>query len=176
MELRRAGYPRSEIACAGFSEIILRAASLKVRGVRIAGASTTELLRAGYEASEVIDTGHQYFEGLFDQTHTRPTGRISTPHATAPPPTPPSLVSLPPSLASLPDGVHQGEPFTCAICMEDVEEGMSTRRLGCLHAYHAGCIDRWLCTGHRRCPLCNADPITGLPRGLEQPARRSAEL
>ncbi|KAI8899704.1 hypothetical protein BC833DRAFT_584630 [Globomyces pollinis-pini] len=46
---------------------------------------------------------------------------------------------------------------TCALCLEDYEEGEMIRELFCLHRYHAECVDEWLTTTKRTCPVCNAD-------------------
>ena len=70
------------------------------------------------------------------------------------------------AIEHLPEGVLASSSFECALCLEDVEEGMHARQLNCGHAYHTECIDRWLCEEQigqrRRCPLCNADPISGV--------------
>ena len=70
------------------------------------------------------------------------------------------------AIDALPEGVLASRSFECALCLEEVEEGMHVRQLGCAHAYHTECIDRWLCDEQigkkRRCPLCNADPISGV--------------
>ena len=69
------------------------------------------------------------------------------------------------AVQGLPEGRWEGCAFECALCLETVSTGCRVRRLGCLHRYHTDCIDRWLCTAQsgqrRRCPLCNADPLTG---------------
>lgn len=56
----------------------------------------------------------------------------------------------------------------CSLCCETVEEGAAIRQLRCAHAFHAKCIDKWLIHAQRgqprRCPLCNADPLTGFGR------------
>ena len=58
------------------------------------------------------------------------------------------------------------EPYECPLCLDTVEVGTRVRQLGCKHHFHTECIDRWLCQEQsgkrRRCPLCNADPITGI--------------
>lgn len=44
---------------------------------------------------------------------------------------------------------------SCAICLEDYEEGELLRILGCseLHHFHAECVDQWL-KKNKTCPLC----------------------
>ncbi|KAJ4822827.1 hypothetical protein Tsubulata_015829 [Turnera subulata] len=45
----------------------------------------------------------------------------------------------------------------CAVCLSEVMEGESVRRLKCKHTFHRGCLDRWLqqrCMA--TCPLCRA--------------------
>ena len=51
----------------------------------------------------------------------------------------------------------------CAICHDDFHDGVELRLLPCSHAFHCGCIDKWLydCGTSRparpvACPLCNA--------------------
>ena len=69
------------------------------------------------------------------------------------------------ALSRLPSGEFRGESFDCALCLEGVHPGSHVRSLACGHAYHIQCIDKWLCQEQclqrRRCPVCNADPITG---------------
>ena len=45
----------------------------------------------------------------------------------------------------------------CTICMEDARQMPGKwRRLPCMHAYHATCIDAWL-GNNTTCPTCNCD-------------------
>ena len=49
------------------------------------------------------------------------------------------------------------EPEPCPICLEDFEDGQELRILQCKHEYHVTCIDQWLTTRKRYCPLCKRD-------------------
>ena len=61
------------------------------------------------------------------------------------------------------DGRELGEVSTCAICLDDFEEGEELRLLPCVHVYHKSCIDLWI----RRqgldasCPVCKQALIRG---------------
>lgn len=45
----------------------------------------------------------------------------------------------------------------CAICLEDFLMGDELRKLPCKHEFHVGCIDPWLLTRKRFCPVCKSD-------------------
>lgn len=46
---------------------------------------------------------------------------------------------------------------TCAICLDLFEDGEELRHLACHHEFHTECIDPWLLTRKRTCPLCKGD-------------------
>ncbi len=61
------------------------------------------------------------------------------------------------AVTALPCYPHrQGEAYAseCAICLEEFGEGMGVRRVPCGHEFHPGCIDPWLLTKKRKCPVC----------------------
>lgn len=42
----------------------------------------------------------------------------------------------------------------CCVCLSRLEEGEDRRLLPCLHEFHRECVDRWLITCRKTCPLC----------------------
>ena len=53
--------------------------------------------------------------------------------------------------------VGADEPDVCPICLDEYAEGDMLRILPCKHEFHTGCVDKWLVTRKRFCPLCKAD-------------------
>lgn len=49
-------------------------------------------------------------------------------------------------------------PEDCAICLEKCRGGESMRRMGCGHAMHTPCLDRWLRT-KAVCPICQRPAV-----------------
>lgn len=54
------------------------------------------------------------------------------------------------------DGVGGGQAAAagCCVCISGFRDGEEVRRLPCGHAFHRDCVDRWLLSCRRTCPLC----------------------
>lgn len=48
---------------------------------------------------------------------------------------------------------------SCAICIEEYEEGDKLRELPCRHVFHTECIVPWLTERHTSCPLCKSEVL-----------------
>ncbi len=51
---------------------------------------------------------------------------------------------------------------TCSICTEEYKQGDSVRTLPCKHEFHKNCVDKWLITAGRTCPLCRDNVVNAL--------------
>lgn len=73
------------------------------------------------------------------------------------------------------DGDQGEQASTCRVCLERLELTDEVRRLGnCTHAFHRGCIDRWIDIGEVTCPLCRSNLLPHQHGGLLARARRLA--
>jgi len=52
---------------------------------------------------------------------------------------------------------QENEPQECAICLEDYADEDELRILPCKHEFHITCIDSWLTTRKKFCPICKRD-------------------
>ncbi|KAL5216441.1 hypothetical protein ABZP36_007842 [Zizania latifolia] len=64
------------------------------------------------------------------------------------------------------DSKHTGEVdggglMECCVCLSRIRVGEATRRLPCRHAFHRDCVDRWLVSCRRTCPLCRVYVVDG---------------
>jgi len=50
--------------------------------------------------------------------------------------------------------MKENDPETCAVCIDDFKDGDKLRVLPCHHEYHVECIDLWLTTRKKFCPIC----------------------
>jgi len=65
----------------------------------------------------------------------------------------------------------------CLICLDDYEPEDDVRVLACRHAFHQGCVDRWLETGKNNCPACRTKGVGGdgsVPQSPTSPTTASA--
>lgn len=52
---------------------------------------------------------------------------------------------------------QNNEPQECAICLEDYVDEDELRIMPCKHEFHVACIDSWLTTRKKFCPICKRD-------------------
>ncbi|CAK8987832.1 unnamed protein product [Durusdinium trenchii] len=65
--------------------------------------------------------------------------------------------------------VRAGAVAQCMVCLDSMEVGQEVRTLPCMHTFHRGCIDRWLCEPGRRprCPIDQGGSMNLLPTDAE---------
>ncbi|KAG0263550.1 hypothetical protein BG011_008614 [Mortierella polycephala] len=56
--------------------------------------------------------------------------------------------------------LQENDPLECVICLEEFEDEAELRVLPCRHEYHVACIDNWLTTRKKFCPICKRDICT----------------
>ncbi|KAF8989025.1 hypothetical protein BDQ17DRAFT_1414521 [Cyathus striatus] len=48
----------------------------------------------------------------------------------------------------------------CLICLDEYESEDEVRVMGCRHAFHRSCVDKWLETGRNNCPACRSTGVS----------------
>lgn len=64
----------------------------------------------------------------------------------------------------------------CAICIEDFKDGDILRVLLCKHEFHKECIDPWLLTRKRTCPVCKTETCHATNTATHTPSSESLDL
>ncbi|KAI8098035.1 uncharacterized protein B0P05DRAFT_523063 [Gilbertella persicaria] len=70
---------------------------------------------------------------------------------------PTNFVSKLPTYTFKREKIVDTEHVECAICLEDYLEGDKLRTLPCKHEFHAKCVDAWLTSHKKFCPICKFD-------------------
>ncbi|CAN6457594.1 unnamed protein product [Victoria cruziana] len=109
---------------------------------------TRRAIAAAYRRqASAVDTSYEDLTSLFDVSGTK--GMSSD-----------SITKLPEFVVGRKRSAGAGaggDQAPCCICLQELREGDSARRLPkCRHRFHVGCIDRWL-TIDGSCPVCRQD-------------------
>ncbi|KAF1804922.1 hypothetical protein V8B55DRAFT_1586285 [Mucor lusitanicus] len=72
----------------------------------------------------------------------------------------------------LTEKVKENEAEECAICLEDYINGEELRVLPCKHDFHTFCVDAWLTTQKKFCPICKRD-ITFITEKSSHPQQQN---
>jgi E3 ubiquitin-protein ligase RNF13 len=70
----------------------------------------------------------------------------------------------------------ENEPEECVICIEDFVDEDELRVLPCKHEFHIPCIDSWLTTRKKFCPICKRDVCPLDPEAVVAPNEQTPLL
>lgn len=62
----------------------------------------------------------------------------------------------------------------CLICLDDYVPDDDLRVLSCKHAFHQGCVDKWLQTGRNNCPACRTKGVDNETSPSTEPSASSS--
>ncbi|ORZ17172.1 hypothetical protein BCR42DRAFT_414068 [Absidia repens] len=72
--------------------------------------------------------------------------------------------SEPTDFKDITDNKEENDDEKCAICLEFYEDDEMIRTLPCRHEFHLHCIDIWLTTRKKFCPICKYNICRGKPQ------------
>ncbi|KAG1751033.1 hypothetical protein EDB19DRAFT_1267650 [Suillus lakei] len=64
----------------------------------------------------------------------------------------------------------------CLICLDDYVPDDDLRVLSCKHAFHQGCVDKWLQTGRNNCPACRTKGVDNETTPSTEPSASSSTV
>ncbi|THG99579.1 hypothetical protein EW026_g2793 [Hermanssonia centrifuga] len=63
----------------------------------------------------------------------------------------------------------------CLVCLDDYETEDELRLMTCRHAFHKGCVDKWLQIGRNNCPACRTKGVSVFGESSPEPTETATE-